>query len=183
MGSPSSPRRERIVARAACSSCRCASSRLAERSSRSRADWAPREDAKAGVHEHRGVSGRRQRKPAEWRRSQTRDAVKVRALAAVPGDSGAGLRALAQGQRVSLGSERSSAAGVCMVVFRTLASIEADWINPWMDYLVRLDKEAQGMFANGVRAPKYAKQSLVMTNKKFTDWAVQNNYMFASDKK
>ena len=43
----------------------------------------------------------------------------------------------------------SSAAGVCMVVFRTLASIEADWINPWMDYLVRLDKEAQGMFAKG----------------------------------
>jgi hypothetical protein len=77
----------------------------------------------------------------------------------------------------------SSAAGVCMVVFRTLASIEADWINPWMDYLVRLDKEAQGMFANGVRAPKYAKQSLVMTNKKFTQWAMDNNYMFAADKK
>jgi len=62
MGSPSSPRRERIVARAACSSCRCASSRLAERSSRSRADWAPREDAKA-AHEHRGVSGRRHGEP------------------------------------------------------------------------------------------------------------------------
>ena len=77
----------------------------------------------------------------------------------------------------------SSAAGVCMVVFRTLASIEADWINPWMEYLVRLDKEAQGMFANGVRAPKYAKQSLVMTNKKFTQWAMDNNYMFAADKK
>ena len=77
----------------------------------------------------------------------------------------------------------SSAAGVCMVVFRTLASIEADWINSWMDYLVRLDKEAQGMFANGVRAPKYAKQSLVMTNKKFTQWAMDNNYMFAADKK
>ena len=102
MGSPSSPRRERIVARAACSSCRCASSRLAERSSRSRADWAPREDAKA-AHEHRGVSGRRQRKPAGWRRSQTRDAVKVRALAAVPGDSGAGLRAQAQGAARQLG--------------------------------------------------------------------------------
>ena len=102
MGSPSSPRRERIVARAACSSCRCASSRLAERSSRSRADWAPREDAKA-AHEHRGVSGRRQRKPAEWRRSQTRDAVKVRALAAVPGDSGAGLGAQAQGAARQLG--------------------------------------------------------------------------------
>ena len=77
----------------------------------------------------------------------------------------------------------TSASAVCMVVYRTLASIERDWVNEWMDYLVRLDKEAQGLFANGVRVPKYAKQSLVMTNKKFTEWAMQNNYMFASDKK
>tara|TARA_Y100001951_G_scaffold84665_1_gene74167 strand:- start:94 stop:687 length:594 start_codon:yes stop_codon:yes gene_type:complete len=76
-----------------------------------------------------------------------------------------------------------SAAAICMVVYRTLASLEKDWINSWMDYMPRLDKEAQGMFANGVRAPKYSKQSLVMTNKKFTDWALQNNYMFAADKK
>ena len=77
----------------------------------------------------------------------------------------------------------NSAAGICMVVYRTLASLEKDWVDPWMDYLVRLDKEAQGMFANGVRAPKYSKQSLVMTNKKFTQWAMDNNYMFAADKK
>ena len=76
-----------------------------------------------------------------------------------------------------------SASAVCMVVYRTLASLEKDWVNPWMDYMVRLDKEAQGMFANGVRAPKYSKQSMVMTNKKFTDWAMANNYMFAADKK
>ena len=42
------------------------------------------------------------RKP-EWLRSQTREAVKVRALAAVPGDSGAGLGALAQGAARQLG--------------------------------------------------------------------------------
>jgi len=77
----------------------------------------------------------------------------------------------------------TSAAGVCMVVFRTLGAIEKDWINPWMDYLLRLDTEAQGMFANGVRAKKYNKQSLVMTNKKFTDWAMANNFLFAADKK
>ena len=76
-----------------------------------------------------------------------------------------------------------SAAGICMVVYRTLASLDKDWINAWMDYMVRLDKEAQGMFANGVRAPKYSKQSMVMTNKKFTDWAMANNYMFAADKR
>ena len=75
-----------------------------------------------------------------------------------------------------------SAAAVCMVVYRTLASLDKDWISAWMDYMPRLDKEAQGMFANGVRAPKYSKQSMVMTNKKFTDWALANNYMFAADK-
>jgi hypothetical protein len=76
----------------------------------------------------------------------------------------------------------TSAAAKCMIVFRTLAVIEKEWINNWMDYLVRLDREAQGMFANGVRAPKYTKQAMVMTNRKFTEWAVANNYMFHGDK-
>ena len=75
-----------------------------------------------------------------------------------------------------------SAAAVCMVVYRTLASIESEWLNAWMDYMPRLDNEAQGMFANGVRAPKYSKQSMVMQNKKFTKWAMDNNYLFTADK-
>lgn len=75
----------------------------------------------------------------------------------------------------------ASAAAVCMVVYRTLASIEADWIDNWMTYLNRLDPEAQGLFANGVRAPKYAKQGLVMTNKSFTAWARAKSYLFAAD--
>jgi hypothetical protein len=49
--------------------------------------------------------------------------------------------------------------------------------------MVRLDKEAQGMFANGCSAEKYAHRKVVMTNKKFTQWAMDNNYMFAADKK
>lgn len=76
-----------------------------------------------------------------------------------------------------------SAAAVCMVVYRTLSNMSKEWVDAWMDYLVRLDKEAQGLFANGVRAPKYAHQKVVMTNKKFTQWAIDNNYMFAADKK
>lgn len=76
-----------------------------------------------------------------------------------------------------------SDAAVCMVVYRTLAVIEREWVDAWMDYMCRLDKEAQGLFANGVRNPKYNKQALVMTNKKFTQWAMNNNYMFAADKK
>ena len=77
----------------------------------------------------------------------------------------------------------SSAAAVCMVVYRTLAALEKEWLNAWMDYLPRLDTEAQALFANGVRAPKYSKQSMVMTNKKFTEWAMKNSHLYSADKK
>ena len=77
----------------------------------------------------------------------------------------------------------SSAAAVCMVVYRTLGALEKDWLDAWMDYLPRLDTEAQAMFANGVRSPKYSKQAMVMTNKKFTAWAMQNNHLYTADKK
>ena len=76
-----------------------------------------------------------------------------------------------------------SAAAVCMVVYRTLAALESDWLDKWMEYLPRLDAEAQGLFANGVRSEKYNKRSMVMTNKKFTTWAREHNYMFGADKK
>lgn len=76
-----------------------------------------------------------------------------------------------------------SAAAVCMVVYRALASIERGWVSPWMKYMSRLGAEAQGLFVNGVRDKKYSKQSVVMTNGDFTEWARNNNYMFAADKK
>ena len=76
----------------------------------------------------------------------------------------------------------NSAAAVCMVVYRSLSSMGADWIDAWMDYMMRLDKEAQGMFANGCRTEKYMHRKIVMTNKKFTRWAMDHNYMFAADK-
>ena len=74
-----------------------------------------------------------------------------------------------------------NAAAVCMVVYRTLATIEADWVDQWMTYMLRLSTEAQGLFANGVRAPRYRAQRAVMTNKAFTDWARANGYLFAAD--
>jgi energy-coupling factor transporter ATP-binding protein EcfA2 len=76
----------------------------------------------------------------------------------------------------------TSASAVCMVVYKLLSVLERDWVDSCMTYLNRLDKEAQGLFANGVRAPKYSKRGIVMTNKKFTEWARDNNYMFTADK-
>jgi hypothetical protein len=77
----------------------------------------------------------------------------------------------------------TSSAGVCMVVFRSLGAIERDWLDKWMVYMDRLSTEAQGMFANGVRAKNYPKQAIVMANRKFTDWAVANNFLFGAEKK
>jgi hypothetical protein len=76
----------------------------------------------------------------------------------------------------------TSAGAVMMVVYKVLSTLERDWIDQWMDYMLRLSKEAQGVFANGVRGKKYAKQAIVMQNKKFTQWAMDNNYLFTADK-
>jgi hypothetical protein len=75
-----------------------------------------------------------------------------------------------------------NASAVCMVVYRALSTMTADFVDSWLDYMGRLDAEAQGLFANGVRAEKYSKRGLVMTNKKFTAWAMANNYMFTADR-
>lgn len=79
---------------------------------------------------------------------------------------------------------------VMMVIHRTLASIERNWADAWMDYMVRLPMEAQAMFANAVRRAVDKKQTggnkrlmEINTNKKYMDWCLKNNYMFAADKK
>lgn len=76
----------------------------------------------------------------------------------------------------------SSAAAVCMVVFRALSSMSPDFVSPWMEYLDRLDAEAQGLFANGVRHDKYSHRSTVMTAKPFTKWAANKAYLFSADR-
>lgn len=79
---------------------------------------------------------------------------------------------------------------MCMVVHRSLQALERNWTDAWMDYLVRLPMEAQGMFANAVRRSVEKKQSSgnkrlmeVNTNKKYMDWCLKNNHMFTADKK
>tara|TARA_R110000796_G_scaffold6645_4_gene23331 strand:+ start:1712 stop:2791 length:1080 start_codon:yes stop_codon:yes gene_type:complete len=75
-----------------------------------------------------------------------------------------------------------SASAVCMTVFRALGAMERNWVDAWMIYMQRLNKEAQGLFANGARVPAYTHRNIVMQNAKFTQWAIDNNYMFAADK-
>lgn len=75
----------------------------------------------------------------------------------------------------------ASAAATCMVVYRALSTMDADWVDNWMLYLERLDTEAQGLFANGVRSEKYAKQSVVLLNESFTRWVADKSYLFGAD--
>jgi hypothetical protein len=77
----------------------------------------------------------------------------------------------------------TTSSAVVMVVYRALATMSKEFIDPWMEYLNRLDKEAQALFAMQVRNPKYNKQGVVMSNKKFTQWCMDNNFMFGADKK
>ena len=77
----------------------------------------------------------------------------------------------------------ASAGALSMVVYRALGSIERDWIDSWVEYMGRLDPEAQGLFVNNVRQEKYSRRDIVLKNKKFTEWAMKNNHMFAADKK
>jgi len=74
-----------------------------------------------------------------------------------------------------------TASAVVMVVDRALATMSRELIGPWMKYLMRLDKEAQGLFAMQIRNEKYTRKGMVMQNADFTKWCVTNNYLFTAD--
>ena len=79
----------------------------------------------------------------------------------------------------------TNAAAICLMMYRTLSNIDRSWMDAWMDYMDRLPTEAHGMFVNGVYSDKFDKkrQQAVVTNKKFTDFTMANNYLRATDKK
>jgi hypothetical protein len=68
-----------------------------------------------------------------------------------------------------------------MVIYKLLGAVEIKTIDPIMDYINRLDTEAQALFSNTARSNKYKNHNTVMTNRKFTDWAMNNGYMFSAD--
>ena len=70
-----------------------------------------------------------------------------------------------------------------MVVHRTLQTIEKTWMDAWMQYMGRLEKDAQNMFVMQVRRTNYSRQKEVTGNGLFTNWCMANNYVFATEKK
>ena len=64
-----------------------------------------------------------------------------------------------------------------------LEGFDRDWVDAWMDYMVRLPRELQVMFAMQVRKNNYPKRDEVMSNAKFTKWCLDNNFIATTDKK
>ena len=65
----------------------------------------------------------------------------------------------------------------CILVFSAISRVERDTLENWMQYLQRMDKEWQALFATSVmKSP--SKQAFCVTNKAFRDWAVANQWMF-----
>ena len=76
----------------------------------------------------------------------------------------------------------STDAATCMVVHRTLATIGREWVDQWMDYMGRLDMEAQLLFMMQVKRDDYAKRTVVLNNAKARAWCLTNNFAFGADK-
>lgn len=65
----------------------------------------------------------------------------------------------------------------CILVFSAITRVERDTLSKWMQYVQRMDKEWQALFATSVmKSPQ--KQSFCVMNKEFKDWALQNQWLF-----
>ena len=65
----------------------------------------------------------------------------------------------------------------CLIVFSALSRVDAKSIDPWIDYVQRMDKEWQALFAkSGIKSE--SKQKILTNNAKFKKWAVDNQWAF-----
>lgn len=65
----------------------------------------------------------------------------------------------------------------CILVFSAIARVEKDTLGKWMQYVQRMDKEWQALFATSVmKSPN--KQAFCVMNKEFKDWALANQWLF-----
>lgn len=65
----------------------------------------------------------------------------------------------------------------CILVFSAVTKVERDSLAKWMQYVQRMDKEWQAIFASSVmKSP--TKQAFCVMNKDFKDWALANQWLF-----
>ena len=73
----------------------------------------------------------------------------------------------------------NNGAASCMLIAKAVQRIEKSTMNAFMEFLPRLSKEAQGLFARTVMTNNCPKRDVAATNTKFATWAADNNYLFA----
>jgi hypothetical protein len=66
-----------------------------------------------------------------------------------------------------------------MLVSKAVQRIERDSVQAWMKFMVRMPKEAQGLFARSVMSDKCPKRDVAARNTEFAVWAADNNFLFA----
>jgi len=77
----------------------------------------------------------------------------------------------------------TNGAAACMLVAKSIQRIEKATMDAFMDFLPRLGKEAQGLFARSVMSEVCPKRNVAATNQKFQVWASANNYLFGKTAK
>jgi hypothetical protein len=70
-------------------------------------------------------------------------------------------------------------AASCMLVSKAVQRIKRESIGAWMQFVSRMSKEAQGLFARSVMTDRCPTRDVAATNPAFAQWAAANNYMFA----
>lgn len=76
-----------------------------------------------------------------------------------------------------------------MSVMRALLNLDKTWVDAWMKYMVRMDAQVVAMFVNQVKSKKYGEreggklQSMIMSNKLFSQWCQDHPHLYSSDKK
>lgn len=66
-----------------------------------------------------------------------------------------------------------------LLVLRAMSRIDKVTLDPWMEYLHRLDTELQAMFCIGTASSGSSKQAIVVRSKKFIKWATANEWIVA----
>jgi hypothetical protein len=65
----------------------------------------------------------------------------------------------------------------CILVFSAVARVQKETLAKWMEYIQRMDKEWQALFATSVMKST-DKQAFCVMNKEFKDWALNNQWLF-----
>lgn len=73
----------------------------------------------------------------------------------------------------------TSAAAACMLVSKAVQRIDQSNVNAWMRFMVRMTKEAQGLFARSVMSDRCPKRNVAARNEAFGKWASENNFLFS----